>query len=102
MKNLPNILTVIRTVLALILLFFFKEMTVLYIVIFSVAMFTDLIDGTIARKLGCESYFGAVFDSIADLLLDLNIIKLVIIFSSNHNKQIQCNNDNNYTYRNKN
>lgn len=78
MKNLPNILTVIRTVLALILLFFFKEMTVLYIVIFSVAMFTDLIDGTIARKLGCESYFGAVFDSIADLLLDLNIIKLVI------------------------
>ncbi|MBR3845880.1 MAG: CDP-alcohol phosphatidyltransferase family protein [Clostridia bacterium] len=78
MKNIPNILTVIRTVLALILLFFFTEMTFLYILLFSVAMFTDIIDGTIARSLGAESYFGAVFDSIADLLLDLNIIKLVI------------------------
>ena len=80
MKYIPNILTVMRTVLALILLFFFKEMSVLYIVIFSIAMLTDVIDGTIARKMGCESYFGAVFDSIADLLLDFNIIKLVITY----------------------
>lgn len=30
--------------------------------------FTDMIDGTIARKLGTESEFGSKFDTVADIV----------------------------------
>lgn len=77
MKNVPNILTCSRIILALILFLFFHEMSAGFIVIFSIAMLTDLVDGQLARKLGACSKTGAMLDSIADFALDLNLIKLV-------------------------
>ena len=35
---------------------------------YMLAGFTDMIDGTIARKLGTESKFGSNFDTIADIV----------------------------------
>ena len=77
MKHLANILTVSRIIMATILLVFFKEISILFIIIYTIAEFTDIIDGTIARKTGSASHAGAVLDSIADLLLAANLVKLV-------------------------
>ncbi len=81
MKRIANILTASRIFLASILLIFFKKISVLFLIIYTVAEFTDIIDGTIARKTGSCSHMGAVLDSIADLLLSANLIK--IVFSMN-------------------
>ena len=79
MKNIANILTVSRIVLAIILLLFFKKISVLFLIIYTVAEFTDIIDGTIARKTDSCSHSGAVLDSIADLLLAANLLKIIFI-----------------------
>lgn len=78
-KHIANILTASRIVLALILLIFFKEISILFLILYTIGEFTDIIDGTVARKTGSCSYAGAVLDSIADLLLALNIIKIILI-----------------------
>lgn len=77
MKNLANTLTISRIILASILLIFFKKISVLFLIIYAIAQFTDMIDGTIARKTGSASPKGAFLDSIADLLLASNLIKIV-------------------------
>lgn len=77
MKHIANILTVSRIILALILLIFFKNISVLYIIMYSIAEFTDMIDGTIARKTNSCSSKGAMLDTIADLLLNASLVKIV-------------------------
>ena len=77
MKNLANILTVSRIILALVLLVFFREISVLFLIIYTVAEFTDMIDGTIARKTNSCSHAGALLDSVADLILNASLIKIV-------------------------
>ena len=77
MKHIANVLTVTRIILATVLLIFFREISVLFLIIFTIAQFTDIIDGTIARKTGSCSKLGALLDSIADLLLASNLIKIL-------------------------
>ena len=77
MKHVANILTASRIILALILLIFFKKISVLFLIIYTVAEFTDMIDGTIARKTNSCSYSGAVLDTVADLLLNASLVKIV-------------------------
>ena len=77
MKHLANILTTSRIVLALVLLLFFREISVLFLIIYTVAEFTDMIDGTIARKTGACSQMGALLDTIADLLLNASLVKIL-------------------------
>ena len=77
MKHLANVITISRVFLAIILLIFFREISVSFIIIYTVAEFTDMIDGTIARKTNSCSQAGAMFDSIADFLLNASLIKIV-------------------------
>ena len=77
MKHLANILTASRFVLAIILLAFFREISVLFLIIYTVAELTDMIDGTIARKTNSCSPTGALLDSIADFTLNASLIKVV-------------------------
>ena len=44
---------------------------------YSIAEFTDMIDGTIARKTNSCSSKGAMLDTIADLLLNASLVKIV-------------------------
>ena len=77
MKHLANILTTLRIILATILLIFFKKISVFFLILYTIAEFTDIIDGTIARKTGSASTLGALLDSVADLILAANLVKIV-------------------------
>lgn len=77
MKHIANVLTTLRIILATILLLFFKKISVLFLILYTIAEFTDIIDGTIARKTGSASSFGALLDSIADLILAANLVKII-------------------------
>lgn len=76
---MANILTISRMVLSLFLLclpVFSVPFTILYVL----AGLTDILDGTVARKTGTVSKFGAKLDSTADLVfLAVCLIKLLPI-----------------------
>ncbi len=65
-KRLPNIISVLRIVISLC---FFAAMLnkAAFIVLFSLAGATDVIDGFLARKLNAVSELGARLDSISDI-----------------------------------
>jgi len=68
--TIPNILTIIRLILTpFFIVSFILGLQVWSILIFSVAGFTDLIDGTIARLLKQYSVKGAFLDPMADKFL---------------------------------
>ena len=66
MKRVPNIITALR-ILGAFSLLFLDVKSGLFWAIYFVCGFSDIIDGQLARKLGAESNFGAIFDSFADI-----------------------------------
>ncbi len=71
--NLPNKLTLIRMALTplflITLLWDFPFHYLISLAIFSIASFTDYLDGNIARKQGIVTSFGKFLDPIADKML---------------------------------
>ena len=67
MKHLPNIITALRFLGAIGLLFFDVKTTAFWAVYFICGL-SDMLDGCLARKLHCESKTGALLDSLADLV----------------------------------
>jgi len=84
-RHIPNIVSLIRIFGALALPFLmweswgmtvrlpvlgeFSSVPVFWIVIFVILVFSDKVDGTLARKFKVESELGALFDVIGDTLL---------------------------------
>ncbi|MCK8485938.1 CDP-alcohol phosphatidyltransferase family protein [Paenibacillus sp. MBLB2552] len=68
MKHLANGLTLSRMVLSCILLFTLNQPAV-FIIIYTIAGITDVLDGSIARRTSTVSALGAKLDSMADLLM---------------------------------
>jgi CDP-diacylglycerol--glycerol-3-phosphate 3-phosphatidyltransferase len=66
-RYVPNMLSALRIILS-ILLIPFIHIRMVFIFIYIAIGITDVLDGFIARKLGCESEFGARLDSAADLV----------------------------------
>ena len=66
-KNVANILTGFR-ILGSILLLFFPVFSVPFYSIYLLCGFSDMIDGTIARKTKSTSEFGSKLDTAADLM----------------------------------
>ena len=66
MKSLPNAISALRFLGAVCLLFFEVESCGFWAIYF-VCGLSDMADGYLARKLGCESKVGALLDSLADL-----------------------------------
>ena len=64
---MANILTGGR-ILCSILLLFFPALSPAFFILYLVAGFTDMIDGTIARKTNTASEFGSRLDTIADMV----------------------------------
>ena len=67
MKHLPNVISALRFLGAVCLLFFGVESCAFWAIYF-VCGLSDMADGYLARKLGCESKVGAMLDSLADLV----------------------------------
>jgi CDP-diacylglycerol--glycerol-3-phosphate 3-phosphatidyltransferase len=74
--NLPNVLTLSRIVLAVVLIFLLEENSstgnILALIVFAVASLTDFYDGHLAKKRGLVSNFGKIMDPIADKILILS------------------------------
>jgi len=74
--NLPNILTMSRIVLAVVLIFLLEAGTplgnILAVIVFGAAALTDFYDGHLAKKQGLVSDFGKIMDPIADKVLLLS------------------------------
>ena len=67
MKSLPNAISALRFLGVVCLLFFGVESCAFWAIYF-VCGLSDMLDGYLARKLGCESKTGALLDSLADLV----------------------------------
>ena len=79
-RNIANIITFIRMILSMALLFV-VPLSVSFFIIYLLCGFSDMIDGPIARKTGNATPFGARIDSLADLIfLTVCLIKLLPVF----------------------
>ncbi len=67
MKYLPNALTLLRIALCVPLLFL-QPFSVWFFVLYTICGVSDMLDGFLARRLGCASPAGARLDSAADFI----------------------------------
>ena len=65
MKHLANILTIFR-IFGSILLLFFPAFSFAFYITYLLCGFSDMADGTVARKTNSTSKFGSQLDTIAD------------------------------------
>ena len=75
-KNLPNLITGTRIILAPTLLLLSSN-SVLFVLVYITACLSDMMDGYLARRMKTTSDFGATLDSVADFLFV--IIMLIIM-----------------------
>ena len=66
-KHIANIVTGCR-ILGSVLLLFFPAFSAAFYMVYIICGFSDMIDGTIARKTNSASELGAKIDTAADLL----------------------------------
>lgn len=76
-KHLANIVTSSR-ILGAIVLFFCKDITPLFLAVYVLCGFTDLIDGPIARKTNSSSTLGATLDTVGDVGTYLALTKILV------------------------
>ncbi len=69
-SQMANLLTALRIVCGILILAC-PVFSVWYYALYLLAGLTDAIDGTVARKLGESSAFGARFDTFADIVFAL-------------------------------
>lgn len=82
--NIPNSLTLLRVVITFVVMYMiFADFSVILIVIlFSIGMITDFLDGQIARRFKQTTEFGRKFDMIADRFLFIGtLIAIIVDFS---------------------
>jgi CDP-diacylglycerol---glycerol-3-phosphate 3-phosphatidyltransferase len=74
--NLPNVLTLSRIVLAIVLVYLLEENSLMgnvwAFIVFVIASLTDFCDGHLAKTRGLVSDFGKIMDPIADKILLLS------------------------------
>lgn len=86
MKNIPNVLTIFRIFLAILVMaiILYTDMHSPYMRFLACGMFflasvTDFLDGFIARRYNLQSRFGEVFDPLADKMLVLGAFIALIV-----------------------
>ena len=76
-KHIANIITSCR-ILCSILMLFFSAFSVQFYILYLFCGFSDMIDGTVARKTNSVSKFGANLDTVADFIFVVaSMIKLL-------------------------
>ena len=80
-KHIANIVTGCR-ILGSVLLLFFPAFSVEFYIIYIICGFSDMIDGTIARKTNSTIEFGDKIDTVADLVfVTVSLIKMLPIIN---------------------
>ena len=80
-KHIANIVTGCR-ILGSVLLLFFPAFSVEFYIIYIICGFSDMIDGTIARKTNSAGELGAKIDTAADLVfVTVSLIKMLPIIN---------------------
>lgn len=80
LKNIPNILTIIRFILIPVIFYFALQDNYIVAAIFLVLSgVTDVLDGHIARKYNCITNFGTLFDPLADKLTQISTLVVLVI-----------------------
>jgi len=77
MKQLPNILSCLRILLAGLLLIII-DYSILFLLVYFLCGITDILDGLIARRYRFESELGAKLDSLGDLVFWTVVLYLMI------------------------
>lgn len=75
-KKVPNLVSIIRIILSVILLFT-KPLSALFFLLYLAGGISDILDGYIARKYKLTSEFGALLDSIGDFIFILVLLFLL-------------------------
>ena len=80
-KHIANIITGCR-IIGSILLLFFPAFSLTFYITYIICGFSDMIDGTIARKTNSISELGAKIDTVADLVfITVSLIKILPIIN---------------------
>ena len=80
-KHIANIITGCR-ILGSVLLLFFPVFSAAFYIIYIICGFSDMIDGTIARKTNSTIEFGDKIDTVADLVfVTVSLIKMLPIIN---------------------
>lgn len=79
--NIPNILTLLRFLAVLVywIMFFTESTYIPALFVFITAIFTDVADGIIARKLDLVTKYGKVLDPLADKLIQVSALTTLVI-----------------------
>lgn len=83
MKHLANTITISRVILGLLALIFLKSITELQIaalILIPIVMILDMFDGIAARKTKTCSLYGAIYDILADRIIEFSFFSF---FASN-------------------
>ncbi len=76
-KNIPNIITIIRIILSINLLFM-TPLSSSFFIVYIICGLSDVMDGYIARKTNKCTVSGAVLDSVADIVF-FTIVLIIFI-----------------------
>ena len=77
MKNIPNYISISRSIMAIALLIP-KTFSITFYIIYIYCGLSDMLDGFLARKYKITSEFGAKIDSIADMIfVSVSILKII-------------------------
>ena len=68
MKHIPNIISILRMALSIVLIFL-PILSVPFYIVYVLSGFSDVLDGFLARKLKCVSKLGDMLDRYADIAL---------------------------------
>ncbi len=76
-KYIANTITICR-IFGSVLLLFFSAFSVEFYIIYIICGFSDMVDGTIARKTNSTNEFGTKIDTVADFMfLTVSLIKIL-------------------------
>ncbi|WP_124066168.1 CDP-alcohol phosphatidyltransferase family protein [Clostridium sp. E02] len=79
MKNLPNVLSILRIVLSVVLIRI-DDCWELFLILYFVCGITDILDGFLARRYQLTSAAGAAIDSLADFIFLIASLTGMICF----------------------
>ncbi|MFT8316099.1 MAG: CDP-alcohol phosphatidyltransferase family protein [Clostridium sp.] len=78
MKHTANIISIVRIVISIMMIFFYRN-DLVFTVLYLICGLSDIIDGYIARKTNTQSSIGARLDSLGDFTMFGVIITIILI-----------------------